>query len=178
MPACKIQLYLTCMLGSWINLRMFVNCYSIKQGIGSVTNPYDMPTDRMLHPQGCKTCRVLSWMPSWIYKILNDVLIASLECNKGVCSSKISKIKSCMQIPGTYQSQDWFLIFCVINCNLGGHLVRILFLVFIWLQTRCLQLDSNLIAYNFRIKCVWDIFSVSHNFHLKLASILDAILDI
>ena len=49
-------------------------CCFIRQGIRSdsniyagempVTNLSDMPTGRMLHPQGCKTCRVPSWMPS------------------------------------------------------------------------------------------------------------------
>ena len=110
----KLQLYQTCMLGSWIHLRMFVKCYSIKQGIWSVTNPSDMPTGRMPLPQGCKICWVPSWMPSWIYQILNDVLIAPLGCYKdNVCSSKISKIKFCMKIPGAYQSSGRFsYIFC------------------------------------------------------------------
>ena len=59
-----LQLYQTCLLGSWIHLHMFVKCCSINQGIWSVTNPSDMPTGRMPLAQGCKTCRVPSWMPS------------------------------------------------------------------------------------------------------------------
>ena len=67
MPACTIQLYQTCMLGSLIHLRMLVKCCSIKQGIGSdsniyagempVTNPSDMPTGRMLHYRVVKLAR-------------------------------------------------------------------------------------------------------------------------
>ena len=50
MPACRMQLYQTCMLGSGIHLRMLVKCCSIKQRIWSVTNPSDMPTGRMPLP--------------------------------------------------------------------------------------------------------------------------------
>ena len=78
--------------------------------------------------------------------------------------SKISNVKFCMQIPGAYQSQGRFLIFCIINCHLGGHLVRIPFLVFIWLQTRCLQLDSNFIAYNLRKKNAFETSFLYHTF--------------
>ena len=63
--------YQICMLGSWIHLRVFVKCCSIKQGIWSVTNPSDIPRGRMPLAQGCETCRVPSLMPSWIYHILN-----------------------------------------------------------------------------------------------------------
>ena len=41
-----------------------------------------------------------------------------------------------------------FLIFFIINCYLG----RILILIFIWLQAKCLHLDSNFIANNLRKK--------------------------
>ena len=105
MPACTMQLYQTCMLGSRIHLRMFVKCCSIKQGIWSVTNPSDMPTGRMQLPQGYKTCPVPIWKPSWIHQILNDVLIASLGCyTENVCSSKITIIKFCMQFLWANQS--------------------------------------------------------------------------
>ena len=57
-----------------------------------------------------------------------------------------------MHIIGAYQSQGRFSYIFVINCHLGGHLVRILFLIFIWLQAQGLQLDSNFIAYNLRKK--------------------------
>ena len=44
MPASTVQLYHTCMLCSFIQIHVFVNCFSIRQGIWSVTYPSDMPT--------------------------------------------------------------------------------------------------------------------------------------
>ena len=44
MPAYTSQLYQTCMLGSFIQIHVFVKCFSIRQEIGYVTNPPDMPT--------------------------------------------------------------------------------------------------------------------------------------
>ena len=79
-PACTVQLYQTCMLGSFIQIRVFVKCCSIRQGFWSVTNQSDMPTGRVLLPGVCKTCRLPSGAPSWIYQILNDAWIASLGC--------------------------------------------------------------------------------------------------
>ena len=43
-PACTVQLYQTCMLGSFIQIHVFVKCFSIRQEIWYVTNPPDMPT--------------------------------------------------------------------------------------------------------------------------------------
>ena len=37
MPACTVQLYQTCMLGSFIQIHVFVKCFSIKQEIWYVT---------------------------------------------------------------------------------------------------------------------------------------------
>ena len=92
MHSCTVQLYQTCMLGSFIQMHVFVKYCSIRQCIWSITNPSDMPTGRVPLPQVWKTCRLPSWMPSWIYKILNDVWIASLGCyNDNVCNSRISK---------------------------------------------------------------------------------------
>ena len=84
------------------------------------------------------------------------------------------KLAFCMQIPGVCQSQGKFSNIFLINCHLGGHLVRILFLYFIWLQAKCPQLDSNFIADSLRKKMGLRHFSISH----KLTSILDAILNI
>ena len=64
MPACKVQLYQICMLGSFIQIRVFVKCCSIRQGIWSITNQSDMPTGRVLLPGVCKTCRLPSGAPS------------------------------------------------------------------------------------------------------------------
>ena len=143
--------YQTCMLGSWIHLRMSVKCCSIKQGIWSVTNPSDMSTGKMPLPQGCKTCRVPSWTPSWICHNLNNVLKASLVCYEGnVCSSKISKIKFCMQILEAYQSQGrFFYVFCY-KLPFWRSSCPHSFPTFIWIQVKCLQLACNFIAYNLR----------------------------
>ena len=78
LPACTMQLYQTCMLGSHKHLRMFLKCCSTKRGIWSVTNPSGMHTGRMPLSQGCKTCWVSFWTPSCIYQILNDVFINSI----------------------------------------------------------------------------------------------------
>ena len=90
--------------------------------------------------------------------------IASLGCYKdNVCISNISKTKFCML---TNLRED-FLIFFVIICHLGGHLVRILFQLFIWLQAKCLQLASNFIAYNVRIKMgLRHIFRITQYSHI------------
>ena len=127
MSSCTMQLLSDMHAGFMNSCTHVVKCSSIKQGIWSVTNPSDMSTFRIPLPKSCKTCRVPSWTPSWIYYILNYVLIASLRCYKdNVCSSKISKINfACRFLKLTSLRED-FLIFFVINCHLGGHLVRIL----------------------------------------------------
>ena len=58
MPACTVQLYQTCMLGSFIKIHVFVKCFSIRQDIWSVTDPPDMPTGKVPLPQVCKTCQL------------------------------------------------------------------------------------------------------------------------
>ena len=84
-----------------------------------------------------------------------------------IFSSKISEMNFCMQILEAYQSKVRFSYIFVINCHLGGHLVRIIFLRFIWLQAKCLQLDSNFIEYNLRKKMgLRQIFRITQYFHL------------
>ena len=61
MPICTVQLYQTCMLGTFIQIRVLVKCCSIRQGIWSIANPSDMPTGRVSLPWDCQTC----WLPSW-----------------------------------------------------------------------------------------------------------------
>ena len=51
MPACTVQHYQTCMLGSFIQICELVKCCSIRQDIWSVTNPSGMPTGRVPLPQ-------------------------------------------------------------------------------------------------------------------------------
>ena len=64
MHACSMQLYRICMLGSIIQIHMFVKFHPIRQVIWFATNPSDMPTGRVQLPQVCKTCRLPSWTPS------------------------------------------------------------------------------------------------------------------
>ena len=64
MPVCTVQLYQTCMLGSFIQVRMFVKCCSTRLGIWSATNPSDMHTGRVPLPQVCKIGRLPFWTPS------------------------------------------------------------------------------------------------------------------
>ena len=93
MPACTMQLYQTCMLGSFIQIHVFVKCFSIRQGIWYVTNPPDMPTGKVQLPWAFKTYQLPAWTPSWIYHILSDASAASLGCYKDdVCNSRISKV--------------------------------------------------------------------------------------
>ena len=69
-----------------------------------------------------------------------------------------------MQIPGFLPvSGKIFSYFFVINYHLGGHLVRILILFFIWLQAKCLQSDFNFRANNLRKRMsLRHFFSISH----------------
>ena len=78
MPACTVQLYQTCMLGSFIQIQVFVKCFSIRQEIRYVTNPPDMPTGKVRLPWVCKTYQLPAWMPSLIYQILSGESAASL----------------------------------------------------------------------------------------------------
>ena len=71
LPDYTVQLYQKCMLGSFIQLHMFVKC-SIRQGIWSVTNPSDMLTGRVPLTRVCKICWLLSLKPPLIYQILSD----------------------------------------------------------------------------------------------------------
>ena len=100
MPACTVQLYQTCMLGSFIQIHEFVKCFSIRQEILYFTNPPDMPTGKVRLPQVCKTYQLPAWTPSWIYQILSVASAASLGCYKDeVCNSRISKINILHSIP-------------------------------------------------------------------------------
>ena len=65
MPACTVQLYQTCMLGTFFQIRVFVKCCFIRQGIWSVTNPSDMPTCRVPLPRDCNTHH-LGYIKFWM----------------------------------------------------------------------------------------------------------------
>ena len=55
----------------------------------------------------------------------------------------------------------------VINCKFGGHLSAFLFIFFNLLEAKCLQLDSNFIAYNLRKKNGFEtFFHIIQCFHL------------
>ena len=47
MPDCTVQFYQTCMLGSFIQICVFVKYSFIRQDIWSVTNPLYMSTGRV-----------------------------------------------------------------------------------------------------------------------------------
>ena len=63
-PACTVQLFQTCMLGSFIQIHVFVKCFSIRQEIWYVTKPLDMPTGKVRLKRACKTYQLPAWMPS------------------------------------------------------------------------------------------------------------------
>ena len=56
MTACRVQLYQTYVLGSFIQIRVFLKCFSIRHGIWSITNPSDMPTGKVPILGVCRTC--------------------------------------------------------------------------------------------------------------------------
>ena len=64
MPACTGQLYQTCMLGSFIQIHVFVKCFSIRHEIWYVTNPPDMPTGKVRLPR-VETIAELLMRPKW-----------------------------------------------------------------------------------------------------------------
>ena len=115
MPACTVQLYQTCMLGSFIQVHVFVKCFSIRQEIWyHVKNPPDMPTGKVRLPRVCKTYQLPVWTPSWIYQILSDASAASLGCYKDDgCNSRISKISILHANPRSLSvSRKIFVYFC------------------------------------------------------------------
>ena len=102
MTACTVQLYQTCMLGSFIQIHVIVKCFSIRQEIWYVTNQPDMPTGKVRLPRVCKTYQLPSWTPSWIYQI--QILML-----QGWCLYQESvKSAFCMRIPGVCLSQGTF----------------------------------------------------------------------
>ena len=52
MSACTVQLYHTCILGSFIQIHVFVKCFSIRREFWYVTNPPDMSTELGAAPTG------------------------------------------------------------------------------------------------------------------------------
>ena len=67
MPACAVQLYQTCMLGSFIQIRMFVKCCSTWQGIWSVTNPSGrVPSHRFVNLVGYHPGSHLEYIKFWM----------------------------------------------------------------------------------------------------------------
>ena len=114
MPACTVQLYQTSLLGSFIQIHVFVKCFLIRQESWYVTNSPDMPTGKVRLPKVCKTYQLPAWTPSWIYQILSDSSAASLGCYKDdVCNSRISKISILHIIPWNLPvSGKIFLYFC------------------------------------------------------------------
>ena len=126
MPACTVQLYQTCMLGSFIQIHVFVKCSSMRRDIWYVTDPPDMPTGKVRFPRVCKTYQRPAWTPSWIYQILSDASAVTQESVKSAF---------CMQIPGVCQSEGKFSYIFVINCHFGGHFVCIVILFYIFVRS-------------------------------------------
>ena len=60
MLACTVQLYQTCMLGSFNQIHVFVKCLFIRQEIWYVTNQPDMPTGKVRLPG---VCNFISYQP-------------------------------------------------------------------------------------------------------------------
>ena len=128
-PACTVQLYQTCMLGSFIQIHVFVKCFSTRQEIWYVTNPPDMPTGKVRLPRNCITYQLPAWTPSWIFKfsVMHQLHHWDVTMMMSVTQESV-KPAFCMQFPGVCQSQGKFPYIFVINCHFGGHFVCILIL--------------------------------------------------
>ena len=63
-PTCTVQLYQTCMLGSFIQIHVFVKCFSIRQEIWFDTNPPDIPTGKVRLLRVCTLCQLPACTPS------------------------------------------------------------------------------------------------------------------
>ena len=120
MPACTVQLYQTCMLGSFIQIHVFVKCISIRQDIRYVTNPPDMSTGKVRLQPG----RHLEYIKFWVMHQLHNWGVPKMM------SVTPESVKSafCLQIPGVCRLQGKSSYILVINCHFGGHFVCILIL--------------------------------------------------
>ena len=111
MSACTVQLYQTCMLSSFIQIHVFVKCFSIRQVIWYVTN----------QPQTCLQVRcgshgfgkLISYQPRChLYQTLSDASAASPGCYKDyVCNSRISKISILLANPCSLSVSGKFLLY-------------------------------------------------------------------
>ena len=169
MPACTVQLYQTRMLGSFIQIHVFVKCFSIRQEIRYVTNPPDMPTGKVQLPRVCKTYQLPAWTPSWIYQILNDASAASLWCYQdGVFNSRISKISILHANPWSLPVLGKiFWYFCNKMPFWRPFCLHSYFIFIFLLEAKRLQLDSNFIANNLMEKNWFEtFFHITQFFHL------------
>ena len=158
MPVCTVQLYLTCMLGSFIQIHVFVKCFFIRQAIWYVTNPPDMPTGNCGSHGVVKIISLDAILN--IYQILSDASAASMGCYKDdVCNSRISKINILhanlwsLSVSGKILSY-----FCNKLPFWRPFCLHSYFIYIFLLEAKCLQLDSN-----FKEKIGFRHFSISHN---------------
>ena len=153
------------MLGSFIQIRQFVKCFSIRQEIWYGTYPPDMPTCKVRLSRVRNTYQLPAWAPSGIYQILSDASAASLGCYKyGVSNSRISKISILHTIPWSLPvSGKMFLHFCNILPFWRPFSLPSYFIFVFLSEAKCLQLDSNFISINLKKKMGFRHFSISHN---------------
>ena len=123
-----------------------------------------------IHP----TCLQVRCLFPWSATILDAILNISnsewyMNSNHWdvTRNSKNSKIKFCVQIPGVYWSQGrFFYIFCKKLPFCRPYCLHSYF-IFIWLQAKYLQLDSNFIANNLRKQMgLRHFFHITQFFHL------------
>ena len=169
MPVCTVQLYQTCMLGSFIQIHVLAKCFSIRQEIWYVANPPDTPTGKVQLPRVCKTYQLPAWTPFWIYQILSDASAASLRWYKDdVCNSRISIITILHAIPWSLPvSRKMFVYFCNKLPFWRPFCLYSYFIFVFLLVAKCLQLESNFIAINLRGKNGFEtVFYITHFFSL------------
>ena len=132
------------MLGPFIQIHVFVKCFSTRQDICPVINSPDMPTGKVPLPQVLK---LVSYHPGCHLEYIKFSMMHQLhhlDVTRMMSVTQESvKLAFCMQIAGVYRSKGNF---SYVFCNQLPFCLHSYFF-FILLEAKCLQLDSNFMAY-------------------------------
>ena len=140
------------MMGSFIQIHVFVKCFSTRQEVWYVTNPPDMPTGKVRLPRVCIIYQLPAWTPSWIFKfsVMHQLHHWDVTMMMSVTQGTV-KSAFCMQFPGVSPVLGKvFLYFCNKLPLWRPFCLHSYFIFIFLLEAKCLQLDSNFIAFNLR----------------------------